>query len=61
MAVTQLTGLNIKDASVSLTADVTGILPIANGGTNSSTAAAALTALGAVAKAGDYHGLVTLL
>jgi hypothetical protein len=40
-------------AQVNLTANVTGVLPIANGGTNAATAAAALTNLGAVAKAGD--------
>lgn len=34
MPVTQVTGSQIKDASVSLTADVTGTLPILNGGTN---------------------------
>jgi hypothetical protein len=33
--------------AVSLTADVTGTLPIGNGGTNATTAAAALTSLGA--------------
>lgn len=38
---------------VALTTDVSGQLPIANGGTGATTAANALTALGAVAKAGD--------
>ena len=37
MAKTEIRGGQITDASVSLTADVTGILPIANGGTGSST------------------------
>lgn len=39
MARTEVTGLQIKDGSVSLTADVTGILPVANGGTGSNTLA----------------------
>lgn len=37
MARTEVTGTQIKDASVSLTVDVTGILPVANGGTGSNT------------------------
>lgn len=37
MAKTELRGEQIKDASVSLTADVTGTLPVANGGTGSAT------------------------
>lgn len=36
---TELTGSQIKDQSVSLTADVTGTLPVANGGTGSTTLA----------------------
>lgn len=36
-------------SAVSLTADVSGVLPVANGGTGSTTAGAALTALGAAA------------
>lgn len=39
MARTEVTGLQIKDGSVSLTADVVGILPVANGGTGSDTLA----------------------
>ena len=39
MARTEVTGSQIKDQSVSLTADVTGILPVANGGTGSNTLA----------------------
>lgn len=39
MARTEVTGAQIKDQSVSLTADVTGILPVANGGTGSNTLA----------------------
>lgn len=39
--------------TVTLTSQVTGTLPVANGGTGSTTAPNALTALGAVAKAGD--------
>lgn len=39
MARTEVTGSQIKDASVSLTADVTGTLPVANGGTGSTTVA----------------------
>lgn len=39
MARTEVTGSQIKDASVSLTADVTGTLPVANGGTGSTTLA----------------------
>lgn len=37
MARTEVRGGQILDATVSLTADVTGVLPIANGGTNSNT------------------------
>ena len=37
MPKTEVTGTQIKDASVSLTADVTGILPVANGGSGSNT------------------------
>lgn len=37
MAKTELTGSQIKDKSVSLTDDVTGVLPVANGGTGSDT------------------------
>jgi hypothetical protein len=37
MARTEVTGNQIKDGTVSLTADVTGILPVANGGTGSNT------------------------
>ena len=39
MARTEVTGSQIKDQSVSLTVDVTGILPVANGGTGSNTLA----------------------
>ncbi|MGI9162285.1 MAG: hypothetical protein ACR2JI_05085, partial [Mycobacterium sp.] len=37
MARTELTGKQIKDSSVDLTVDVTGVLPVANGGTGSDT------------------------
>ena len=37
MARTEVTGSQIKDQSVSLTVDVAGILPVANGGTGSTT------------------------
>jgi hypothetical protein len=39
MSKTEVTGKNIKDSSVDLTVDVTGILPVANGGTGSTTIA----------------------
>lgn len=39
MPKTEVTGSQIKDQSVSLTADVTGILPVANGGSGSNTIA----------------------
>lgn len=39
MAKTEVTGAQIKDQSVSLTADVTGVLPVANGGSGASTIA----------------------
>ena len=39
MARTEVTGAQIKDQSVDLTVDVTGILPVANGGTGSNTLA----------------------
>lgn len=37
MARTQITGTQIRDATVSLTADVTGTLPAGNGGTGNAT------------------------
>lgn len=37
MARTELTGRQIKDSTVSLTADITGTLPVGNGGTGSTT------------------------
>lgn len=37
MARTEITGSQIKDYSVDLTVDVTGVLPISKGGTGSST------------------------
>jgi hypothetical protein len=49
MARTEVRGEQIKDTSVSLTVDVSGVLPIANGGTNANTAANARTNLGAAA------------
>lgn len=39
MARTEVTGKQIKDTSVSLTDDVIGVLPVANGGTGSDTLA----------------------
>lgn len=39
MARTEVTGSQIKDKSVSLTDDVTGVLPVANGGSGSNTLA----------------------
>jgi hypothetical protein len=45
-----LTGSSFSVNAVSLTAGVSGILPIANGGTASSTAATALAALGGTTK-----------
>lgn len=65
--VTAIGALNVTNAmlangSIDLTAKVTGILPIANGGTNASTEAGARTALGlgtiATAAATDYLPLV---
>ncbi len=50
MARTQLTGQNIGDNSVELGIDTYGTLPIAEGGTNAITAAAARTSLGTHAK-----------
>ena len=49
MARTNIRGSQIADGAngVDLTVDVTGVLPIANGGTNASSASAALTSLGA--------------
>ena len=49
MARTEVRGEQIKDTSVSLTVDVSGVLPIANGGTNANTVAGARTSLGAAA------------
>lgn len=48
MAQTQVTGQQIANGAsgVNLTVDVTGTLPVANGGTNATTAAAARTSLG---------------
>jgi hypothetical protein len=47
-----ISGSSNTITNISLTAGVTGTLPIANGGTNATTAAAALTSLGALPKAG---------
>jgi hypothetical protein len=44
-----ISGQTITRGAIVLTTDVSGILPIANGGTNASSAGAALTALGAAA------------
>ena len=44
-----ISGQTITRGPIVLTTDVSGILPIANGGTNASSAGAALTALGAAA------------
>lgn len=46
MVRTNVRGTQILDASVDLTVDVTGVLPLANGGTGASSASAARTALG---------------
>ena len=49
-----------SSTQVSLTTGVTGTLPIANGGTNATTAAAALTSLGALSAANpSYTGTLT--
>mgnify|MGYP003626901758 CR=1 FL=1 len=45
-----LSGQEITRGAIVLTTDVTGTLPIANGGTNATSAGAALTALGAAAR-----------
>ena len=55
-----LSGQQITLNSVDLTTDVTGILPIANGGTNASTAAAARTNLGVDPAGTDNSTDVTL-
>jgi hypothetical protein len=47
-------------SAVDLTLDVSGILPIANGGTNAASAGAALTNLGAAASGGVGANTVTL-
>lgn len=43
---TEVTGSQIKDASVSLTADVTGVLPVANGGIGSGSLSSGSVLLG---------------
>ena len=50
MAKTTVRGAQIADGAngVNLTVDVTGVLPVANGGTGANTAAGAITNLGAV-------------
>lgn len=50
MAKTTVRGAQISDGAngVDLTVDVTGVLPVANGGTGANTAAGAITNLGAV-------------
>ncbi|WP_280465222.1 hypothetical protein [Nocardia brasiliensis] len=55
MAKTELRGEQIKDQTVSLTADVKDVLPIANGGTNASSAGGALTSLGAAAASHTHN------
>jgi hypothetical protein len=50
---TSLAGSKVTGDISGKAANVTGTVPVANGGTGSSTAAGALTSLGAVAKAGD--------
>ena len=50
----------VSGGSTDLTTDVTGILPIANGGTNSSSASGARTALGVDAAGTDNSTDVTL-
>ena len=45
-----LSGQQITRGAIGLTTDVSGTLPIANGGTNATSAGAALTALGAAAR-----------
>jgi len=53
---------NPTGETVDLTTDVTGTLPIANGGTNATTAAAALTNFGLTATAAElnYNDITTL-
>jgi len=48
--------VRIKNAGVDLTTKVTGLLPVANGGTNANTPAAARTNLGAAGKYGQDVG-----
>ena len=55
-----LSGQQITLNSIDLTTDVTGTLPIANGGTGATTAAAARTALGVDASGTDNSTDVTL-
>lgn len=51
MARTNIRGTQITDASVDLTVDVTGTLPLANGGTGGTDAAGARTGIGLAAMA----------
>ena len=52
-----INGQEITRNAINLTTDVTGTLPIANGGTGATTAAAARTALGVDTKANTYTGV----
>ncbi len=54
-----LSGQEITRGAIVLTTDVSGTLPIANGGTNATSAGAALTALGAAPAAGSSNIVTT--
>ena len=54
-----LSGQEITRGAIVLTTDVSGTLPIANGGTNATSAGAALTSLGAAPAAGSSNIVTT--